>query len=460
MKATADQSADAASEPDARDARNPLSSVLERGASAVAVGHAVSGRGSGAAQQAAALHVQRSHGNAALSGWLARKPAAAPPTPRPADVLIRGQASATIVGDDVSGDLYDAPDDTRPAIGKLKPDGTAMLIGTAGEYYIVIVDGVRAYVRQSGIATAVDVPGVDSKAGWDQKLKDALAKVDAAGQSGAPATTSGGGIAAVSSGPNKAFSADFMALELRLSSLSTWNQEMEDAAALLRDYALWYFTSYHATPLPGNLKIYFDYIGRSSRNDAAAAAMKVKGTRHLGGFVEGGKGSADWCTQASTTAIKDALIEKGSKLDYDKLTTAANRSGNAVSAPAAYAAPLYPGDMVMYLFSGCQHGGHTVTVVDDLGDSFTHISGNATNAGVLIGEKRRLTKAPPNFDLAKATPGPVRDKDGKIDKTETEKVFSASNTYLRTIDSALGDGALVYSIIRYGNVLNALPANP
>jgi hypothetical protein len=405
----------------------------------------------------AALQVQRSHGNAALSGWLARRPG--PPKKLPSDVLTRGQGSAMIVGEDVSGDMYDAPDDTRPPIGKLKQDGVATLIGTAGDFYLVVAEGVRGYIKQSGIATAIDMPGTDSRAAWDQKLKAALANVDASGKAGAAATTSGGGIAAVSSGPNNAFSADFMTLQLRLSSMTTWNQAMEDAAALLRDYALWYFTSYHVTDLPGNLKVYFDYIGRSSRNNAAAEGMKVKSTRHLGGFLENGKGSVDWCTQATTTAVKDALKEQKSSLDFDKLTQMAAKGGNAIYAPAAYTAPLHPGDQVMYLFNGCQHGGHTVTVIDDFGDSFTHISGNATNAGVLIGEKRRLTKPPANFDLATATPGPVYDKDKKYDKAATAKLFEESNKYLRGFDAAFGDAALIYSIIRYGTVLNALPSN-
>ena len=49
----------------------------------------------------------------------------------------------------------------------------------------------------------------------------------------------------------------------------------------------------------------------------------------------------------------------------------------------------------MYLFDGCQYGGHTVTVVDDLGASFLHISGNTGDAiAVGIGEAKRLTSEP------------------------------------------------------------------
>ena len=116
--------------------------------------------------------------------------------------------------------------------------------------------------------------------------------------------------------------------------------------------------------------------------------------------------------------------------------------------------------MVMYLFAGCQFGGHAVTVIDDLGDSFTHVSGNSTNAGVMIGEEKRLTKEPAGFELSKATPGPVMDATDpkKIDKAKTQAAHDAASKYLRGFDSAFGDAALVYSIVRYGSLLNGLTA--
>lgn len=115
-------------------------------------------------------------------------------------------------------------------------------------------------------------------------------------------------------------------------------------------------------------------------------------------------------------------------------------SPNAVGAPAAYTAPLYPGDQVMYLFDGCQYGGHTVTVVDDLGASFLHISGNTGDAiAVGIGEAQRLTTTPKvkgggGFKLA------------ECNKVATADERAASSAYIAGLD--FGGKVLTYSIIR------------
>ncbi len=279
------------------------------------------------------------------------------------------------------------------------------LIGTAGDFFIVEVDGQRAYVKQAGIATAVDTPGDKTKEDWDKKLREMSDRLDKSGHKGGAALSGGGGMAKASSGPHAAFSAEFMTLQNRLSLSETWDQELEDAQALLRDYALWYFASYHTTPLPPNVRIFFDYVGRSTKNAAAADKLKVKSTRHMGGYIENGKRSIDWCTQSTSTAVMDALKESGTGIDFGKLQSMLPKAQGNIGAPAAYTAPLMPGDMVMYLFKGCQFGGHAVTVIDDLGDSFTHVSGNSTNAGVMIGEEKRLTKLPKR-------PGAVRPQQG------------------------------------------------
>jgi hypothetical protein len=375
--------------------------AVEPAASAVATGRPAAalvlspprGRGADPLRQAAALRLQRTHGNAAVSGWLARKPL-------PADSVIHGLGSAAIVGDDVEGTLYDAPDDSRPSIGTLAKDQSVTLIGTAGDFYIVEVDGKRAYVKQTGIATAIDTPGDEVKADWDKKLRAMSERLDKSGHTGGAALSGGG----------------------------------------------------------ANVRIFFDYIGQSTKNAAAADKMKVKSTRHMGGYVENGKRSIDWCTQSTSTAVMDALAESKTGVTFDKLQAMLPKAKGNITAPAAYTAPLMPGDMVMYLFAGCQFGGHAVTVIDDLGDSFTHVSGNSTNAGVMIGEEKRLTKEPAGFDLAKATPGPVYDENKKIDKAATQAAHDAASAYLRKFDGAFGDSALIYSIVRYGTLLNGLTA--
>jgi hypothetical protein len=112
-----------------------------------------------------------------------------------------------------------------------------------------------------------------------------------------------------------------------------------------------------------------------------------------------------------------------------------------------------PGDMVMYLFDKCQYGGHTVTVVDDLDDSFVHISGNTGDAiGLALGEAGRLKTPPPRFDLARANRST---KDGKPDKDVQE----ATNTYIAGLSFGK-NMKLVYSIVRFSAIFAELERLP
>jgi hypothetical protein len=456
VKAAAEQTADA-TEPAAIAPPAPL--ALPTAVALVA--GASGGRAIDPRRQAAALQLQRTHGNAAVSGWLARAPTAAPPKKLPPDVLLHGRGSAALVSEDAEGMLYDAPDSSRPPIGTLTRDQDVVLIGTAGEDWLIVeVDGKRAYVQKTGIATAIDTPGEKLKSDWDKKLREMSEQLDKTGHKGGAALSGGGGMAKVSSGPHGAFSDEFMTLQNRLSLSETWDKDLEDAQALLRDYALWYWESYHFTPLPPNVRIFFDYVGRSVKNQQAADALKVKSTRHMGGYIENGSRSIDWCTQSTSTAVMDALKESGTGIDFTKLQGMLPKAKGNIVAPTAYDAPLMPGDMAMYLFKGCQFGGHAVTVIDDLGDSFTHVSGNSTNAGVMIGEAKRMKAPPSGFELSKATPGPVYMKDDpkKIDKDATNKAHDDASAYLRNWDAKFGDSVLVYSIVRYGSLLNGLTA--
>jgi hypothetical protein len=463
VKAGAEQAAEQRDEA-APSAGGRVAEAVNGATAAAFAGGSAHGRAADPLRRATALQLQRTHGNLAVRGWLARKPNPAPAKPLPADQLIRGLGSAAIVDEDVEGTLYDAPDDTRAPVGTLPKGQSVTLIGTAGDFYIIEFDDKRAYVKQRGIATAIDTPGDQLKADWDAKLRAMEDRLDRSNHKGGAALSAGGGMARASSGPHSAFSAEFMRLQNRLSLSDTWDQDLEDAQALLRDYALWYFTSYHSTAIPPNVRIFLDYVGRSTKNAASADKMKVKSTAHLGGFIKDGQRSIDWCTQSTSQAVMDALAESKSGVTFtalqQKLLPAAK---GYINGAAAYTAPLMPGDMVMYLFNGCQFGGHAVTVIDDLGDSFTHVSGNSTNAGVMIGEQRRLTKEPAGpgkFDLAQACPGPVyKDKERtQLDKDATNAAHEAANKYLRTFDAGFGDGALIYSITRYGSLLSGLTA--
>jgi hypothetical protein len=119
-----------------------------------------------------------------------------------------------------------------------------------------------------------------------------------------------------------------------------------------------------------------------------------------------------------------------------------------IGGPDAYAAPLMPGDMVMYLFDNCQYGGHTVTVVGDLGSSFAHVSGNTGDAiGVGIGEAKRLTEPPRSKGVGSFVLG-------NCNKVAGDQERKASTAYIATFDFA--GAKLVYSVIRFGAMLAEL----
>jgi hypothetical protein len=409
---------------------------------------------------ATVLGLQQGYGNAVVTRLLQRAPAKKKPPPPP-DALIRGVGSAMAAGDDAVA-LYDSADDSK-ATGELAASTSVKLIASAGDFYAVEVDGRKRYVKRSDVATAVDTPGQQSMAAWDERFRAMGKKLDAAGHvQGAPLR--GTGTAKVDS-VSGAFPPEFMKLQHKLSMSEGWDDVAEEAQHLLRDYALWYMENWHgASSLPANLRVMFDYIGRSTKNTAAAEKGAYKAARHFGGYLLPDKTpSKNWCTQTSSTAVLDAIAASGKKISEAELRKKLPGAQSLIYGEAAYAAPLLPGDMVFYLFQGCQYGGHAVTVIDDLGDSFTHISGNTGDAiSVGIGEARRMKTPPVGFELYKATPAPVTAaKDAsKEEKEEAAKATRAKQTAATQYIAGFqwGDGHLVYSITRYGSLLNALEA--
>jgi hypothetical protein len=287
----------------------------------------------------------------------------------------------------------------------------------------------------------------DPEVGFQQRADDANAKLDASGHKlgsplrGTGTAPSGGGVGGV-------FPEWFRKLQWRISMTTAWGDVEEEAQGLLRDYATWKFTQNHGGELPPNLKVLFDYVGRSSINAAPASLGGYKSAAHFGGgLTQSGKPTANWCTQTTTTGARDALKEMHSKLGLGDLPKQRLADGKtAITASAAYDAALHPGDMVMYLFDGCQYGGHTVTVIDDQGDTFTHISGNTGDAILVgVGEAKRL-KHPP-----KAKSGGETFSLRECNKVDTAEERKASTEY---IDKWNFEGSvLTYAIVRYGDVL-------
>lgn len=198
-----------------------------------------------------------------------------------------------------------------------------------------------------------------------------------------------------------------------------------------------------------------NYTGRSSINDSAARKDGMRGTGHFQGY----KDKKNWCAQTTTRGVLDGLAVLGlepfppmSKLGEWLVHVQRTSPGGVsmvIGPPEAYSAPLQPGDGVSWLANGSQYGGHAVTVIEDFGGTFTHISGNTgPGVGVGIGEAQRLTTPPTpkngtaSFNLAKAN------------KHDTPAEREASGTYIKTFE--FGGKMLVYSILRYGAMFEEL----
>ena len=298
----------------------------------------------------------------------------------------------------------------------------------------------------------------DPEVGFAQRADAINAKLDATGHKLGTALR-GAGTAPTGTGAAGVFPEWFRKLQWRVSMTTTWGDTEEEAQGLLRDYATWKFSANHGGELPPNLQVMFDYVGRSSINAASASLGTYKSAAHFGGgMTAAGKPTSNWCTQTSTTGALDALKDMHSKLGLGDLPKQKLADGKtAIAGPAAYDAPLHPGDLVMYLFDGCQFGGHTVTVIDDQGDTFTHISGNTGDAIMVgIGETKRLKHAP------RAKSGGAKFDLAQCNKVSTSEERAASTEYIKQWD--FEGGVLTYSIIRYGDVLaqeaSTLAASP
>lgn len=400
----------------------------------------------------AVLQMQQGHGNAVVARMLQasgpslhRAPPTATAPAAPAETPIRADAGTGIVVSDTASFL-EKPQEDAKVLSELTKDQSVSLRSEAGQFYGVEVGGKRGYVRAGDLFTAVDSLPSAKEGEFEARAAAVSKAIDDAGHTigGKPAAV--GGTAKVSSGIG--FPKWFMDLQYKVSMMDQWDSVEEEAQQVLDDYANWYVQMWHGGKVPPSLKTMFEYVGRSSKNDAAARKGGKQGTQHYGGA----KGQPNWCTATTTTGVIDGLKAMGyvPTVGAQKWANnvaaqkAASGKSNMIGAPLAYSAQLLPGDQVMYLFKGAQYGGHTVTVVDDLGDSFTHISGNTGAAiGVGIGEARRWKSPPmPGFSLA------------KCNSVETEQDRKDSTAYIATIP--WGDKVLTYSIVRYGAMFDEL----
>ena len=249
----------------------------------------------------------------------------------------------------------------------------------------------------------------------------------------------------------------FMEIQNRLVASTVWGAPQEEAQNAIRDFAMFLARTTGDGKVPAHLKVFFDYIGRGTKNDRSARQEGYKSTADL----TGAEGARNWCAGAAhrakaiaKTEGRKALLEHLASLGLKPICIPAVffhnlevRSGASKAksfyGTAAYSEPLEPGDRIDYLFDGCQYGGHAVNVVADLGGSFLHVSGNTTkHSAVGIGQANRLLQKPPNLNLTTAT---------DIRSAQTKQKASA---HISTV--SFGGGKLVYMIQRMTDPHKAL----
>lgn len=356
--------------------------------------------------------------------------------PPPVEMPIRGEGSAMLSPEVTSASVYELPDETSTVLSQFDKKTPLKLVATSGSFYVVEIEGKKRYVKQ------VDFISVIETEDWEGKADAAINAMVNAGHTKRYVKTP--------VGSDMTFPPQwFMDLQKILSMTNVWEEQEETAQNVLCDYANWYLSyNLEGNKPTRNVQILFEYIGRSSLNDAAAIKNKYKGTSHFGGGLrKDGRPAPNWCTPATTTAYKEALKEMG----YAP-SGKVEDSGKKYGGDQAYQRRLNPGDQVMFLFDRppCQYGGHTVTVIEDTDDSFTHVSGNTgSTPSVSISKSKRLRHPPISkgskeiFDLKKCLGG--NDMQNK-----------AANDYIEKFN--FEGSALVWSIVGYGEVISKLDA--
>jgi hypothetical protein len=387
------------------------------------------------------LQMQTTHGNAHVARLLAQQRAGVL-----GRMPIRRGAGHGSLAEAETAQVYEQPSESSKVVGELAKGKTVDLTSDDGGFYGVVFDATKGYVKSSELATAIDELPAAKDAEFAARAKAAEDAIDAAGHAAGKALRGKGTAPA---GTGGALPGWFRELQFKLSMVTTWAKEEETAQQVIDDYMTYYMEAWHGD-VPPSLKYLFQYAGRSSINQSSAAKGGFDSVGKFGGGInDKGKPNPNWCTQTSSSAIVNALRDMGYAPTTQKIEQFLNNIAyqksakgvpNAMSGSSAFTAPLYPGDQVMYLFDGCQYGGHTVTVVDDLGDSFLHISGNTGDAiAVGIGEAQRLKSEPKvksggSFKLA------------ECNKVASAEERDASTAYIKGLD--FGGKVLTYSIIR------------
>jgi hypothetical protein len=241
-------------------------------------------------------------------------------------------------------------------------------------------------------------------------------------------------------GPIASFPGWFSTLQNALIASTEWRQDKEELAQnLLEEYAIKRFAVAYGgdeRKIPPTIRVYAQYIGRSTSNTKAAERAGLPSSRDMGGK----EGAKLWCAAAGSNAVIKAVTSLG-------LTFATNQTEwllrppvpevNLPDAPVKHL--IEPGDQVSYIGGGAPAvGGHTTTAItasQGEGSVFVHASGNA--GGGASGSVR-LSSSKPRMVPPKAI--------GQADYA-TKSPASLG---------ALADAIWVYTIVRYSQLWDDL----
>jgi hypothetical protein len=329
---------------------------------------------SGARMSAAQIvSLQRTAGNAAVSRMLARDPDPAAPAPAAGD---GGVAQKLLSG---------AFDDT----GDYKPDGTGFASGE--------LDGL---LKQTG-------------SGWGGGIDTTAPPT---GQSVDGSKPSGGDSAGKSVGEHPPWVAAFQ--NKLIGVLGQWSQDDKVAQRLMQVF-LRAWTRAKQGGMAANVAVFYQYAGAHEEN-AASQGLGTAGAK--------GVEQSNWCQQASTYAICEALLRNGlrfksppgqegkERLGTSRINEVGKQAGKyeawlkggggsrtAWGGDKCWASAISPGDV--FSFYSAAHGptstGHVVTAVTGANPgeetTLTVVSGNAGGEAVRVEEIQRVQPPPGLF---------------------------------------------------------------
>jgi hypothetical protein len=332
------------------------------------------------------VSLQRTAGNAAVTRMLARDPDPAAPAAPAAE---GGVAEKLLAG---------AFDDT----GDYKPDGTGFASGE--------LDGL---LKQTGSAWG---GGIDTSA-------------PPTGQSVDGSKPSGGDSAGKSVGEHPPWVAAFQ--NKLIGVLGQWSHDDKVAQRLMQVFLRAWTRLKNSGQMAANVAVFYQYAGAHEEN-AASQGMGTAGTK--------GVEQSNWCQQASTYAVCEALLRNGlrfksppgqegkERLGTSRINEVGKQAGKyetwlkggggsrtAWGGDKCWASAISPGDV--FSFYSAAHGptstGHVVTAVTgaNAGEetAITVVSGNAGGESVRVEEIQRVKPPPGLFSGSAKRPSGAKD---------------------------------------------------